>query len=522
MLELRVLGPLEVVRDGEPVPLPRQMHRALLALLVLHRNEIVSTDSLIEELWSGQPPATAKDALQNYVSQLRKALGRDVIATQAPGYVLDIEAHQTDAGQFEQLVAEARAAEDPGTRAATLRTALALWRGPALADLAYESFAASAAARLEDVRAAAQEDLVDAELALGHHADLVPQLEELVDAHPYDERARAQLMLALYRSGRQADALGAFQETRQRLADELGLDPSPALRELERAILLQEPSLVSPDGDAPATAERRKTVTVLSAALSPSEELDPEPQRAALVRGVAAARAAVEHHEGWVTARADEELMGVFGVPESHEDDALRAVRAATELRQAIAAEDELELRVGIDAGEALTGHGLVSGDVTANGGATPTLGQARGRSSSAGPPSTSWGMPWRGAAAASGFAWSRSRSMRLLSPSRSRRHSSVARSSTPWWSSSSVRGASAAVASFCWSASRASARAAWRVSCTASRTGRNRARRAVWAYGEALRIYPCGRFLPRSTSTRRSGTSGGQRRARTASERVR
>ena len=127
-------------RAGSP---PAPDARALLALLVLHRKEIVSTDSLIEELWSGQPPATAKDCISEYVSQLRKALGRDLIATQAPGYVLDIEAHQTDAGQFEQLVAEARAAEHPGTRAATLRTALALWRGPALADLAYESFAAS-------------------------------------------------------------------------------------------------------------------------------------------------------------------------------------------------------------------------------------------------------------------------------------------------------------------------------------------------------------------------------------------
>ena len=363
MLELRVLGPLEVVRDGEPVPLPRQMHRALLALLVLHRNEVVSTDSLIEELWSGQPPATAKDALQNYVSQLRKAIGRDVIVTRAPGYVLQVEAHQTDTGQFEQLVAEARAAEDPETRAATLRAALALWRGPALADLAYESFVSSTATRLEDLRAAAQEDLVDAELALGHHADLVPRLEELVDAYPYDERARAQLMLALYRAGRQADALEAFREARQTLADELGLDPSPALRELERAILLQEPSLVSPDGDAPAAAERRKTVTVLAVELSPAPEQDPERFRESLVHGITVARAAIERHEGWVTARSEDELLGIFGVPVVHEDDALRACRAATELRDA-AGEQPIVVRLAVESGDVVTGHGFVTGDV--------------------------------------------------------------------------------------------------------------------------------------------------------------
>jgi len=209
-----------------------------------------------------------------------------------------------------------------------------------------------------------QEDLVDAELELGRHADLVPELEELVARHPFDERARAQLMLALYRSGRQADALEAFQEARRTLDEELGLEPSAPLRELERAILMQEPSLVAePD---PATAEeRRKTVTVVSAGLTPTELADPELLRASIVSGVAAARAAIERHEGWVTTRAGDELLGVFGVPVSHEDDALRAARAAAELREAIEVDDlPLELRIGIDTGEALTGHGFVSGDV--------------------------------------------------------------------------------------------------------------------------------------------------------------
>ena len=358
------------------------------------------------------------------------------------------------------------------------------------------------------MRAAAQEDLVDAELALGHHADLVPQLEELVDAHPYDERARAQLMLALYRSGRQADALGAFQETRQSSPTSSASIRAPRSVSSSGAILLQEPSLVSPDGDAPATAERRKTVTA-PAALSPSEELDPEPQRAALVRGVAAARAAVEHHEGWVTARADEELMGVFGVPESHEDDALRAVRAATELRQAIAAEDELELRVGIDAGEALTGHGFVSGDVT-------RIAARLQRSAKPGEILLGRtaldlvGHAVEGRRSRVGF---RLESVQIDAPAVAQQVEAPLVGRGPELDSLVEQFERArserCCRSFCWSASRASARAAWRVSCRHGVSNRTQpcTSGGVWRTARALRIYPCGRFLPRSTSTRRSGT---------------
>lgn len=360
MLELRILGPLEVLVEGAAVDLRRQKQRALLGLLLLRAGEVVSVDTLIEELWTGKPPPTAKDALQNYVSQLRKSLGKEVILTRSPGYVLEIEPAQTDVGRFQQLVGGARGQSDAEARAVDLRAALALWRGPALADLAYEGFAAAEAARLEELRAVVHEDLVDAELELGRHAELVPELEELVARHPYDERARAQLMLALYRAGRQADALEAFKDARRILDEELGLEPSPTLRELERSILMQEPSLVTEPETA--AGERRKTVTVLSAGLTPVEGADPERLRATIVRGVAAARAAIERHEGWVTARAGDELLGVFGVPAAHEDDALRAARAAVELRDAVG--DALELRVGIDTGEALTGHGFVSGDV--------------------------------------------------------------------------------------------------------------------------------------------------------------
>jgi class 3 adenylate cyclase len=253
-------------------------------------------------------------------------------------------------------VAEARTAGDVELRAATLRQALSLWRGPALADLAYEGFAGVEAARLEELRAAVEEDSFDAELELGHHAELVSPLEALVERRPYDERARAQLMLALYRSGRQADALDAFKDARATLAEELGLEPSPALRELERAILLQEPSLVA-EADALAE-ERRQSVTVLSVELTPPSEADPERLRASLVDCIAIARAAVTRHEGWVTTRAGDELLGIFGVPVAHEDDARRAARAALELRDAIGATG---VRIGIETGPALTGHGFVT-----------------------------------------------------------------------------------------------------------------------------------------------------------------
>ena len=304
------------------------------------------------------------------MSLLRKSLGGDVLVTREGGYVLDVSPEQVDAVRFERLAAEAREIVTPDGRAAKLREALELWRGPALADLAYEPFAAVEIARLEELRLAATQDLIDAELELGRHADLVPELETLIQEHPFDERLRGQLMLALYRSGRQAEALEAYRAARRMLDEELGLEPGPPLRELEQAILRHDPALATPAVAKPVTLPTRRTVTVLFADLVDSsslvEGLDPEAAHSLLQRYFATARAAVEGHGGIVEKFIGDAVMAVFGVPRSHEDDALRAVRAAIEIRERVPAADErLEVRIGVNTGEVLAGAGdevLVTG----------------------------------------------------------------------------------------------------------------------------------------------------------------
>jgi DNA-binding SARP family transcriptional activator len=234
-MEFRILGPLEAVDGDRPLPLGGGRQRALLALLLTRANEVVSTDLIVDELWGAQPPKQALNTVQYYISQLRKTFGADRIATRPPGYAIRVEADELDLVRFERLAEE-------GT-APSLREALALWRGPALADLAYESFAREEAARLEELRLAVHERRVDADLEDGRSAELVPELERLIEQYPLRERLRGQLMLALYRSGRQADALSAYQAARSTLVDELGIDPGPALQELERAMLRHDPSL---------------------------------------------------------------------------------------------------------------------------------------------------------------------------------------------------------------------------------------------------------------------------------------
>src|ERR671936_2360001 len=224
-MEFRVLGPLEVVHDGRVVPLDRRRLRALLAFLLLHANEVVSADRLIDEVWGPEPAKTAGASLQNYVSRLRKALGPDYIVSQPPGYALRVDPERFDLARFERLTAEARGAE-PRERAEKLRAALALWRGPALEDLAFEPFVQEEARRLEEARLAALEERIDADLELGLEGELVRELEELIEQHPLRERLRGQLMRALYRAGRQADAPAAYRDTPPTLRDELGLDPS--------------------------------------------------------------------------------------------------------------------------------------------------------------------------------------------------------------------------------------------------------------------------------------------------------
>jgi predicted ATPase/DNA-binding SARP family transcriptional activator len=241
-LEFGILGPLEAWRDGEPIALGAAKQRALLARLLLQPDEVVPVDKLIEDVWGDKAPPTASQSVQLYVSNLRKVLGRETIRREGRGYAVAVRKEQVDAGRFAALLERART-EAPAHASATLRDALGLWRGPALVDFRYESFAQAAIAALEEERLAAVEARIGANLASGAGSELVPELQSLVAEHPLRERLRAQLMLALYRAGRQADALAAYQDARQTLLDELGIDPSPDLQELYRAILNQDESL---------------------------------------------------------------------------------------------------------------------------------------------------------------------------------------------------------------------------------------------------------------------------------------
>jgi predicted ATPase/DNA-binding SARP family transcriptional activator len=247
--QFRLLGPLSVTLEGEPLALGGQKRRALLAALLLEANKAVSRDRLIDALWGEDPPDTARNTLQVYVSQLRKVLPEGMLETAPPGYRLAVDPETVDLFEFLRLSQEGRTAltlGDAATAAEALAAALALWTGPALADLAWEPFAQQEIVRLEELQLAAVEDRIDADLALGRHGQLVGELERLVNEHPLRERLRGQLMLALYRSGRQADALAVYQRARRTLVEELGIEPGESLRKLERAILDQDPSLSAP------------------------------------------------------------------------------------------------------------------------------------------------------------------------------------------------------------------------------------------------------------------------------------
>jgi DNA-binding SARP family transcriptional activator len=241
----RLLGPLEMERAGQPVPLGGPTQRALLARLLLDANRTVPVDRLVEDLWGDAAPASAVKMVHIYVSKLRKELPAGMLVTRAPGYALAIEPEALDLTRFERLREEGRAALADGfvARAADrIREALALWRGPALGEFD-EPFAVVESARLEELRLSSVEDRIDADLALGRHAGLVGELESLVAASPLRERLWGQLMLARYRSGRQAEALAGYRQLRELLTTELGIEPSPALRDLEHRILRQDPAL---------------------------------------------------------------------------------------------------------------------------------------------------------------------------------------------------------------------------------------------------------------------------------------
>jgi DNA-binding SARP family transcriptional activator len=264
MREFRILGPLEALLDGAPVDLGGQRQRALLAALLVHHGQVVSTDRLVDLLWGESAPRTATTSLQNAVSQLRRALGADVVETRAPGYVFAADPLAIDAVRFESMLAEARGVP-VAERAPLLRAALGLWRGPPLADLAGEEFTQGEIRRLEELRLDALEERIAADIELGLHREVVGELEALAAAAPLRERVCSLHMLALYRAGRQAEALQAFRDTRTAFVTELGIEPGAELQELHARILRQEAGLVP---GAPGQASGEVESEILRALLS--------------------------------------------------------------------------------------------------------------------------------------------------------------------------------------------------------------------------------------------------------------
>jgi DNA-binding SARP family transcriptional activator/class 3 adenylate cyclase len=384
-MEFRVLGPLEVAQDGRTLELGGRRQRALIAYLLLHPNEAVDAEELIEELWGGS--RSGANTVQVAISRLRKALGDDDrLQTQRSGYALRVGTDECDRDRFEQLFIEASRLLERGRadRAAEiLRHALALWRGPPFADFRYEPFAQGEIARLEELRLACLETRIDADLALGRHRTLVGELDALAREQPLRQRPCAQLMLALYRSGRHADALEVYQATRRHLVEELGIEPSAELRDLHQAILRQDTELEVPEpgpeetaepseaplspepepstpeplseepGRARAASAARKTVTVLVGGIS--GHVDPEVRHRLGERLFERLAPVLERHGAAIERFGGDRVVGVFGVPTAHEDDALRAVRAAVEFRDALAA-GGAPFSIGIDTGRTLTG----------------------------------------------------------------------------------------------------------------------------------------------------------------------
>jgi YVTN family beta-propeller protein len=269
-MDFRILGPLEVL-DGERVlDLGGGKQRSVLALLLLHANEVVSSDRLVDELWPDKAPPSAAKIVQVRISRLRKALdgvGERILLTRGHGYLLRVGPGQLDRDRFRRLLEEGRAAlaaDDPERAAETLRSALALWRGQPLAEFAYDSFAQEEIARLEELHLAALEERIEADLAVGRHDAVVQELQQLVGRHPLRERLRGQLMLALYRAGRQAEALEVYRDARRTFADELGLEPSPTLQKLERAILAHDQIVQAPSRRSAREQARRKGALLIA------------------------------------------------------------------------------------------------------------------------------------------------------------------------------------------------------------------------------------------------------------------
>src|SRR6266508_2962645 len=407
VMEFLVLGPLEVRGSALPLGPPSGKQGGLLALLALHANQALATDRLIHALWGEQPPPSARQALQNHVSAVRKLLadggGEAVLRTRDPGYVLAVDPERVDAFRFERLAAAGRRAladGEPARAADLLRQALGLWRGAVLPDLGGQAADWPELTVLADRRLAVLEDRVEADLALGRHAELVGELEALVRQYPLREQLRGQQMLALYRCGRQADALAAYRDARRVLVDERGIEPTIGLQRLEQAVLAQDPALdllaplrpggtapgeggaPAPDADGVRLGVERKLVTVLFCEVDPpgpgadpSQRAgsDPEDFGRLLGEQLALVQAEISDDGGTVEHVVGGTVMAVFGVPRTREDDPERAVRAALAIRDALARRaggGHPRVRATVTTGEALVrlgepGEAAAGGRVT-------------------------------------------------------------------------------------------------------------------------------------------------------------
>jgi DNA-binding SARP family transcriptional activator/class 3 adenylate cyclase len=421
-IEFLVLGPLEARRAGLPLKLGSIKHRMLLAKLLLHANQVLSTDELIDTVWGEQPPPTVRQSLQNHIAALRRLIEQAgtpagqprTLLTRDPGYLLQIDPDQLDLHRFRRMVDQGRAAlegGDPWTASRLLRDAVALWRGPVLADVEAAGASWPELAGIGELEIGAIESRIEADLVAGRPAELVGELEALIRLHPLREHLHGQMMLALYRSGRQADALGAYRYARRTLVEELGIEPSVRLQRLEHAILAQDPALellgparsgddagmarpseepaapeaaraaapqagrAAPDparGGAEAGGAERKLVTVLFAEVDEpageAGERDPEDVSTMLDRNLERMRAEISGFGGCVEHAIGGTTMAVFGVPQTREDDPERAVRAALRIRDALSG--GMELRIAVATGEALVTPGggptRVAGDLVA------------------------------------------------------------------------------------------------------------------------------------------------------------
>jgi len=418
-VDFLLLGPLEARRRQRTLRLGSIKHRMLLAKLLLHPNQVVSTDELIDTVWGEEPPPTVRQSLQNHVAALRKAIEPGsaplprMLVTRDPGYLLEVDPEQLDLHRFQRLVGQGRRAlaeGDAAKAASVLTRALSLWRGPVLADVTAAADAAwPELVGVDELRVAAVETRIEADLALGRHHELASELEALIRQHPLREQLHGQLMLALYRAGRQADALAAYRNARRTLVGELGIEPSVGLQRLEQAILAQDPALdllvptraadaaredddrQAADGQARAEATgatERKLVTVLFAdvdePVGEAGERDPEDVSSMLERHLERVQAEVASFGGTVEHTIGGTTMAVFGVPHTREDDPERAVRAALAIRDALTGGEDrsprehrarpaafgVELRISVTSGEALVtagpGAGRVTGDLVA------------------------------------------------------------------------------------------------------------------------------------------------------------